>query len=572
MLTQKVVAAVDFGTHGSGYAWSVISAQNRDAQRRLIKVRTQWPSQPVSSAKNLTALLVDPMGQVAAWGYEAKRIATTSVNASRYIDSFKMRLINADVGISAGDGSELSVSKLVELYLEKIYQLAIDDIGKSGYREDEIRWCLTVPAIWDDYQKQVMWKSAVAAGFPDDEKRLLFAIEPEAAAHYARVAGVRTLGATGGRRPNLSSSGSRFIVADCGGGTIDITAYRSDSGGKLSEIGRDFGGAFGSEYLNKAFIEVVAEKLGGFSPLAQIASTKSTAFMDFLANWERAKLTVQLAPRDNVYISIPTALDRLLSDEVRSQLSAEQEGIDDHLILTPADLTRIFESVIPNVLRLIDQQIAEIQKISRRSTGELVILVGGFGASPYLQQSIVKHLEGRAEVLLPPEPAIAVLYGAAHFAYDPQTRSRRSKYTYGCDSAMPFRKGIDPPAKIYVSKRDGIIYCDKRFSQFVSAGQAVGSDEAVTQIFTPMEDGQSGVDFDFYRSRKTYPQYTDEPGVDHIGTLRVDYGEMADRPIDEKGVKVTMFFGDTMIRTRAILEASGESVEVELDFESRIGR
>ena len=72
MLTQKVVAAVDFGTHGSGYAWSVISAQNQDAQRRLIKVRTQWPAQPVSSAKNLTALLVDSIGQVVAWGLRGK--------------------------------------------------------------------------------------------------------------------------------------------------------------------------------------------------------------------------------------------------------------------------------------------------------------------------------------------------------------------------------------------------------------------------------------------------------------------------------------------------------------------
>jgi len=483
-----------------------------------------------------------------------------------------MKLIDADIGISAGGDGELGGPKLVELYLQKVYRLAIDDIAMSGYREDEIRWCLTVPAIWDDYQKQVMWKAAVAAGFPDDEKRLLFAIEPEAAAHYARVAGVRTLGATGGRRANLMSAGSRFIVADCGGGTIDITAYRSDSGGKLSEVGRDFGGAFGSEYLNKAFLEIVAEKLGGFDVLAQIASAKSSAFMDFLANWERAKLTVQLHPRDDVYISIPTALDRLLSDEIRSKLSSGQEGIDDHFILTPDDLTRIFESVIPSVLHLIDQQITEIQSSGRRSTGELVILVGGFGASPYLQQSLVQHLQGRAEVLLPPEPAVAVLYGAAHFAYDPQTRARRSKYTYGCESAMPFRQGIDPPEKRHILKRDGSARCYGRFSRFVAAGQAIGSDERVTHTFSPLEDNQSGIDFEFFRSRKIYPQYTDEPGVDYIGTLYVDYGDMAARPIEEKGVQVTMFFGDTRIRTRAVLVKSGESVEVELEFESRIGR
>ena len=214
----------------------------------------------MSAAKNLTALLLAAPDHLEAWGYEAKRITTTRHTDLRYIDGFKMQLAGSTVGSDTGGPDSLPVSRLVELYLHQLYELAITDIAMSGYRPEEIRWCLTVPAIWDDYQKQVMWRAAVAAGLPDDEKRLVLAIEPEAAAHYARVAGVRTLGATGGRRANLSSPGSRFIVADCGGGTIDITAYRADTGGKLVEIGRDFGGSHGSEYLNKAFVNAAARK------------------------------------------------------------------------------------------------------------------------------------------------------------------------------------------------------------------------------------------------------------------------------------------------------------------------
>ena len=39
MIKQKVVAAIDFGTYGSGYAWAAISEQNKDPGSRQIKVR-----------------------------------------------------------------------------------------------------------------------------------------------------------------------------------------------------------------------------------------------------------------------------------------------------------------------------------------------------------------------------------------------------------------------------------------------------------------------------------------------------------------------------------------------------
>lgn len=567
MIKQKVVAAIDFGTHGSGYAWAVISEQNKDPHTRQIKVRTQWPSQPVSAAKNLTALLLGVPDHLEAWGYEAKRIASTRRTDLRYIDGFKMQLTGSIVGSDTGRPNSLPVSRLIELYLHQLYELAIADISMSGYRPEEIRWCLTVPAIWDDYQKQVMWRAAVAAGLPDDEKRLVLAIEPEAAAHYARVAGVRTLGATSGRRASLSSPGSRFIVADCGGGTVDITAYRTDTGGKLVEIGRDFGGSHGSEYLNKAFVNAAARKLGGFDALAELAAARATAFMDCIANWERAKLTVSMDPTDDVYISIPTALDRMMSDDVRSKLADEQDGIDDHLILKPSDQIEIFEAVIPSILDLVDRQLEEVQRVSRRPTGEIVILVGGFGASPYLQASLAEHLDGRAEMLLPPEPGVAVLYGATHFAYDPQTRARRAKYTYGCALAWPFREGRDPQSKLRINDR-GERMCTHPFTVFVESGQTVAVDQSVTQSCYPFNTNDREVMIEFFRTRRKDPVYTDEPGSSRIGQLTVDLSGIIDIAHNEKEIIITLFLGDTKMRAYARLAKTGQTIDAELEFDA----
>jgi molecular chaperone DnaK (HSP70) len=41
-------------------------------------------------------------------------------------------------------------------------------------------------------------------------------------------------------------SGTRYIVVDCGGGTVDITVHELDSSGKLAELHKATGGPYGS--------------------------------------------------------------------------------------------------------------------------------------------------------------------------------------------------------------------------------------------------------------------------------------------------------------------------------------
>src|SRR5262245_1147037 len=101
-----------------------------------------------------------------------------------------------------------------------------------------------------------MRRAAQEAGFPADDDRLLLALEPEAAAHHARVSGVKVLDDASDGCPDLMRPGIRFMVVDCGGGTVDITAYRNDDRGRMVEIGRVAGDKRGSHYLNQAFLDL----------------------------------------------------------------------------------------------------------------------------------------------------------------------------------------------------------------------------------------------------------------------------------------------------------------------------
>ncbi len=46
----------------------------------------------------------------------------------------------------------------------------------------DILWVLTVPAIWSNGAKQLMREAAKTAGLYEDDRQLLLALEPEAAA------------------------------------------------------------------------------------------------------------------------------------------------------------------------------------------------------------------------------------------------------------------------------------------------------------------------------------------------------------------------------------------------------
>lgn len=54
--------------------------------------------------------------------------------------------------------------------------------------DEDVRWIITVPAIWRQKAKQFMRMAAYQAGLasPDDPNRLLISPEPEAAAIYCR--------------------------------------------------------------------------------------------------------------------------------------------------------------------------------------------------------------------------------------------------------------------------------------------------------------------------------------------------------------------------------------------------
>ena len=94
----QIVAAIDFGTTFSGYAYSF--ASNKDA----IHVNKNWgQTQGFLLHKTPTCLLLRPDGQFEAFGFEAvsryNDLADDEATNYYYYDRFKMKLYNNKVSL-----------------------------------------------------------------------------------------------------------------------------------------------------------------------------------------------------------------------------------------------------------------------------------------------------------------------------------------------------------------------------------------------------------------------------------------------------------------------------------------
>jgi hypothetical protein len=282
--------------------------------------------------------------------------------------------------------------------------------------------------------------------------------------------------------------------------------------------------------------------------------------------WEKEKTQVEYPVAGDIYIPIPAALHQLLTGEDLETLRQKQSGVTDTIVVSEEETTSIFDHVISGALGLVDKQLGEMQAQRRGSKGqEIIVLVGGFGASRYLQARLSEHVAGRASVIIPPDPGAAVLEGAVHYAYDPQIIARKVKLTYGIGTSTAFRQGVDPENKKIKDDR-GRVLCINRFGVFVKSQEIVRIGKSVSDIFIPLRGDQDVMSISIYATREQDPVYTDDAGVSGLGEMMVDLTSVMRERLEDRSVEVTMFFGETELRVQAQVKGTEETLETTLQL------
>ncbi|KAL5016488.1 hypothetical protein ScPMuIL_006077 [Solemya velum] len=580
---KLMVAAIDFGTTYSGYAFSFRHEYDRDPAKvhgRLWQSKTGL----LASMKTPTGLLLNPDTSFAAFGYEAENIynerALTDEHKEYYFfQKFKMVLYNKtdidrDMQMADINGkwlpSRYVFSVAIRYMMDEVLESCKGQVDLS--LESDILWVLTTPAIWSDAAKQFMRESAIEAGIPD--KDLVIALEPEAASVFcSHIPMLRTFDDRGDTYREFVH-GEQYVVLDAGGGTVDITVHEVKDDRSLRELSRASGGAWGGDSVNEEFRLKLIDTMGE-SSLETFVQRHTEDYLELFREFELKKKDLKPNTDGRVVLRLPYSFRRMYDARIK-RLGKNQKHVDeekgvsvskDKMIIQASEMKKCFEKAISSITEHLKEILFKPEMLNVNS----ILMVGGFSESILLQTAVADTFP-EMRLVVPQEAGSAVLKGAVIYGHRPHIISeRKCKYTYGLRIYSKFQKGVHDPSKKHIA--NGVDICEDIFSKHVEIGQTLRVGEVQSsQFYRPTWPDQKAMYFEVYASTDRQgqscmnaPIYVTDPSCIKLGKLMVPMNDVTGG--ENRGVRVCMFYSGTELGVEATGETDGAAGNVRALFD-----
>ncbi|KAG8628970.1 hypothetical protein KVT40_002835 [Elsinoe batatas] len=340
----------------------------------------RWPGSDGFTSDKAPTIIEYVPGADLLVGYEVSANPNAIVCAKLALDTrqdFPEWVSRADLTARL-DAVGKSAEDAVRDYFTRLRKTAIEELTKRGfYKQDapaEIRWVMTIPAVWSDAARQKTLDAAKAAGIGPKIQTIS---EPEAAA-------VHTFATLQNKDLKI---GDVYIVCDAGGGTVDLITLevtRLDPM-QFREVVPGEGGLCGSAFINFGFENLMKTKFG------------PNEFHKFRKRSPKQLKVVM----DNFDQSIKRSFDMSKARNRRRKFELPFPGMPDNstigidggmLSLTSEEIENMFEPVCRDVLLLIQRQFDAATRAGHAPSG--ILVVGGLGRSPYLLDRINERFIG----------------------------------------------------------------------------------------------------------------------------------------------------------------------------------
>ena len=559
----KVVVAIDFGTCGTTFAYAF-----NDAKDTIIYADWNLPK-----SKNSTEIILDEYNETKVFGIDCEKYLSKESSLKEkffHFKDIKMNLYNDILMIQSTNKEQMTpINIIITKCLKYIKKKAIQDIKarRPIIKENDIKWILTVPAIWKDKCKDIMIKAAKKAKILNRSNVELFlALEPEAAAYeyFNNPASDK----------NLISINNPYIICDLGGGTVDITTHqRINENGKIiiEELYPPIGGYNGSTLINKEFKKRILKKIFGkaYDRLMNCIQKPNENGLLY-SDW--CDLEDQI---ENFKIQL--SLENVKNKETeRINCTIFKEFIEKNFSIT--QLINNYNNNCPNEWKIqkivqfkiyfpykiiydltkelmIDKVIKSINMISKEVTNiQTIIYAGSVSKNDTIREMIKKEFPNIKNHICSTFPSIAVVSGAVYFGFEPfLIYYRRAKYTIGidCDDIWNERYN-DRPEKKYWDSKEKEYFCKECFHKYIEINEKIAVNSIITKIFK-MPDPKCHIIL--YKTNKIDAKYIDEKDekgnniLSKFGEIFFDIGDSFDP--NNREIKIELKIGGTFITAKA---------------------
>ncbi|KAM6497397.1 hypothetical protein JOM56_007870 [Amanita muscaria] len=283
--------------------------------------------------------------------------------------------------------------------------------------EKNIYFVLSHPNGWEGKQQSQMRKAAIAAGLVDKSEaseRISFVSEGEASLHFCL-----------NKHPNLHNEreSDGILIVDCGGGTIDVSAYAQTIKGRFKEITPPACIFQGSIFVTCRAKEYLKRKSNARSQ-DEIEALSST--------FDKVNKCTFNGPNTPCYVRVQSRGLKYNDPEFDIQSGRTK--------IVGTQVASFFEPALQDIIRLINRQ----RSVST-VTIKTVLFVGGFARSKYLFSQLSSHLIHGVSIIRADTIHLnkAVADGAVSYYLDHYVTARMSKYSYGIRASVLFNP-VDP--------------------------------------------------------------------------------------------------------------------------------
>ncbi|ERE80955.1 heat shock protein 12A [Cricetulus griseus] len=584
--TFLVVVAIDFGTTSSGYAYSFTK------EPECIHVMRRWEGGDpgVSNQKTPTTILLTPERKFHSFGYAARDfyhdLDPNEAKQWLYLEKFKMKLhttgdLTMDTDLTAANGKKVKALEIFAHALQHFKEQALKELSDqagSDFENSDVRWVITVPAIWKQPAKQFMREAAYQAGLasPENSEQLIIALEPEAASIYCRKLRLHQMIELSSKTVANGYSTSDSVGAGFTQAKEHVRRNRQSRTflveNVIGEIWSELeeGGPYGSLGVDYEFEKLLC-KIFGEDFIEQFKIKRPAAWVDLMIAFESRKRAAAPDRTNPLNITLPFSFidyyKKFRGHSVehalrKSNVDFVKWSSQGMLRMSPDAMNALFKPTIDSII----EHLRDLFQKPEVSTVKFLFLVGGFAEAPLLQQAVQAAFGDKCRIIIPQDVGLTILKGAVLFGLDPAViKVRRSPLTYGVGVLNRYVEGKHPPEKLLV--KDGTRWCTDVFDKFISADQSVALGELVKRSYTPAKPSQLVIVINVYSSEQDDVSFITDPGVKKCGTLRLDLTGTSGTAVPaRREIQTLMQFGDTEIKATAVDIATSKSVKVGIDF------
>jgi len=412
-----------------------------------------------------------------------------------------------------------------------------------------------------------MRKAAKKAGL----KGIKLILEPEAAALYAIEQPLCL-----GKEFTAERFGphTKYLVADIGGGTVDMCVHEILNKGKLRELFRATGCDAGGCSVNHEFL-LLFKNIFGASTIDTFRQKYPHKYHEFETQIEQKKCSFEQKTKALTFI-VPTeiidvyksqneeneTLENLIS-KLHLEDTVEFKRNGNRLHLSSSGVRKLFDSSVNSIIARMTAVLTD-----SKENIKFILLVGGYSQSDYLRSRIEEAFPD-LKIIHVEDGRLAVVKGAVMAAKRPHfITERRSQFSYGFYLNAKFEEGVHPGRfKVHF---EGEHWCKGVFKKMIGAGQVLTYGQQFSweshETCKEPENKHLTLYTSLWRSPLKNPTYCllEEDQCEEVGKITV--AAPPEGWPDEMNYVRTLIVGETEFTLKLLIKETGKKLKCAMDF------